>query len=107
MSNTLQVRRGANASLPALNAGEFGFSTDTHQVYIGDGAANHELLMKDFIAAKGDLIGASANNTPVIVPVGSNEQILIADSTQAAGFKWGTNTGAGVNFATAAVLGTL
>ena len=41
--NTIQVRRGANASLPTLNAGEFGFSTDTHQVYIGDGAANHEL----------------------------------------------------------------
>lgn len=44
MSNTLQVRRGANASLPTLNAGELGFSTDTHQVYIGDGATNHELL---------------------------------------------------------------
>jgi len=44
MPNTIQVRRGANASLPTLNAGEFGFSTDTHQVYIGDGAANHELV---------------------------------------------------------------
>ena len=44
MANTVQVRRGANASLPTLNAGEFGFSTDTHQIYIGDGAANHELL---------------------------------------------------------------
>ena len=41
--NTIQVRRGANASLPPLNAGEFGFSTDTHQVYIGDGAVNHEI----------------------------------------------------------------
>ena len=41
--NTIQVRRGANASLPTLNAGEFGFSTDTHQVYIGDGATNHEI----------------------------------------------------------------
>ena len=43
MSNTIQIRRGANASLPTLNAGEFGFSTDSKQVYIGDGAANHEL----------------------------------------------------------------
>ena len=43
MANTIQVRRGANASLPTLNAGEFGFSTDTYQTYIGDGAANHEL----------------------------------------------------------------
>lgn len=43
MANTIQVRRGANASLPTLNAAELGFSTDTHQVYIGDGAANHEI----------------------------------------------------------------
>ena len=44
MANTIQMRRGANASLPVLNAGEFGFSTDTKQIYIGDGAANHELV---------------------------------------------------------------
>ena len=43
MSNTIQVKRGANASLSTLNSGEFGFSTDSHQVYIGDGATNHEL----------------------------------------------------------------
>ncbi len=43
MANTIQVRRGANASLPTLNAGEFGFSTDTKQLYIGDGATNYEL----------------------------------------------------------------
>jgi hypothetical protein len=43
MANTIQVRRGPNASLPTLNAGELGFSTDTHQVYIGDGVNNHEL----------------------------------------------------------------
>jgi len=43
MSNIIQIRRGANASLPTLSAGEFGFSTDTHQIYIGDGATNYEL----------------------------------------------------------------
>ena len=46
MANTIQVKRGADASLPTLNAGEFGFSTDTHQTYIGDGAVNHELTSK-------------------------------------------------------------
>lgn len=43
MANTIQVKRGANASLPTLNAGELGFSTDTYQTYIGDGTSNHEL----------------------------------------------------------------
>ena len=52
MSNTLQIRRGANASLPTLAAGEFGFSTDTHQIYIGDGAANHELARVSHTSSK-------------------------------------------------------
>ena len=52
MSNTLQIRRGANASLPTLNAGEFGFSTDTHQIYIGDSAANHELAKVSHTSSK-------------------------------------------------------
>ena len=56
MSNTIQVKRGANASLPTLNAGEFGFSTDTYQVYIGDGVDNHELtLVSKLTTTSGDL----------------------------------------------------
>ena len=45
MSNTIQVRRGAQASLPVLAAGRFGFTTDEYRLYIGDGAANHEVAM--------------------------------------------------------------
>lgn len=56
MSNTIQVKRGSNASLPTLNAGEFGFSTDTHQVYVGDGATNHEIaLVSKLTTTSGDL----------------------------------------------------
>lgn len=51
MANTIQVRRGANASLPTLSAGEFGFSTDTKQIYIGDGAGNHELARSKLASA--------------------------------------------------------
>ena len=47
MANTLQVKRGAKASLPTLDAGEFGFSTDTYEIFIGDGVANHQLLLYD------------------------------------------------------------
>jgi hypothetical protein len=63
MSNTIQVKRGAKASLPTLNAGEFGFSTDTHETFIGDGAANHQILLFDTFNATSFLY-ATSDNTP-------------------------------------------
>jgi hypothetical protein len=45
MSNIVKFNRGPVASLPTLNAGEPAFTTDTHKVYVGDGATNHLLAM--------------------------------------------------------------
>jgi hypothetical protein len=42
--------------------------------------------------AKGDLLGASAADTPVRVPVGSNGQFLRANSATATGVEWDTVT---------------
>lgn len=49
MAVTIQIKRGAFASLPTLAAGEPGFCTDTYQVFIGDGASNHELALKTYV----------------------------------------------------------
>jgi hypothetical protein len=38
--------------------------------------------------AKGDLLGASAENTPARLGVGANGTVLTADSTEATGLKW-------------------
>ena len=46
MTNIIQIRRGLNANLPTLRPGELGFSTDTHQLHIGDGTNNHEVMMR-------------------------------------------------------------
>jgi hypothetical protein len=43
---------------------------------------------------KGDII-ANSGTTNIRVPVGTDGQILIADSTQTSGVKWGSVTGAG------------
>ena len=78
MSNTLQIKRGANASLPTLAAGEFGFSTDTKQIYIGDGSNNHELATVTYVdnhvtSAVDPIIGAVPIETSGDLTVVSNE----------------------------------
>ena len=45
-------------------------------------------VYKSDFNAKGDLLSATADNTPVILPVGANGQSLVADSTTASGLKW-------------------
>ena len=63
------------------------------------GSAHTDFIAKAFVDAKGDLISASADNTPAIVTAGANDTILMADSAQSAGLKW-------VAAATPAAVGT-
>ncbi len=45
--------------------------------------------------AKGDLLTATANDTPARLAVGTNDQILVADSTASTGLKWATPASGG------------
>lgn len=46
-------------------------------------------------AAKGDLLAGTGNNAAAILTVGSNDQVLTADSAQATGLKWATPSAVG------------
>jgi len=47
-------------------------------------------IQNAIVDAKGDLIAATAADTPARLAVGTNGQVLIADSTASTGLKWGT-----------------
>jgi hypothetical protein len=51
-------------------------------------------IQNAIVDAKGDLIGATAADTPARLAVGTNGQVLTADSTAATGLAWTTVSGA-------------
>ncbi len=82
MSNIIKFIRGAEADIPVLNQGEPAFTTDTHKVFVGDGAANHPLMMADAPELEGELdCGAHS--------VGFTIQTLTGDGTDEIDWKIG------------------
>ena len=74
MANDIQHRRGTAAELASMGnllAGEFGFSEDTKQLHIGDGSANHELLMFEKFLANSMMIATTAK-TPVATEIAAS-----------------------------------
>jgi hypothetical protein len=54
-------------------------------------------IQNSIVNAKGDLIGASANDTPAILSVGANGETLVADSSTSVGLSYQANWAAGKN----------
>jgi hypothetical protein len=53
-------------------------------------------IQNAIVDAKGDLIGATAADTPARLAVGTNGQVLTADSAESTGMKWATPTSGGM-----------
>ncbi len=68
-----------------------GFGVDRSSVASGSGASASS-IPESIIDAKGDLIAGASADTPTKVPVGTNEQRLVADSTQGGGLAWKSDT---------------
>ena len=61
--------------------------TDTW-VPIGVGAHTHAYIPNTLVDAKGDIVVASASDTPAILSKGSDGTVLVSDSTTSTGLAW-------------------
>lgn len=80
-SNGATVKHGVSArDFDETNSHVNDNSTDVHTQYV----------TKALVDAKGDLVTATADNTPARLAVGANDTILTADSSTATGLRWGS-----------------
>jgi hypothetical protein len=68
-------------------------NTDMDFTWVAQDDSN--AIQNAIVDAKGDLIAATAADTPARLAVGTNGQILTVDSTAATGMKWATPAGGG------------
>lgn len=82
----LDGKQAANANVSTTELGYLDGVTSAIQTQIDNKISN------SLVDAKGDLIAATANDTVSRLAVGTDGQILTADSTAATGLKWATAT---------------
>lgn len=73
----------------------------------GTTAADVAAIPATLVNAKGDLVTATADDTPARLAAGTNGQMLVADSTTATGLAWVTRRRAGYGYATSGNVETL
>ncbi len=64
------------------------FDGTTGKLIKDGGSLLTDLIAKSLVTTKGDIIAATAANTPARLGVGSNGDVLTADSGEATGVKW-------------------
>ena len=88
-ASLVDLKGGTSGQVLAKNSG-----TDMDFVWVAQDDSN--AIQNAIVDAKGDLIGATAADTPARLAVGTDGQILTADSTAATGLKWATASGGGM-----------
>jgi hypothetical protein len=106
MQQTVMVFDDAAARTTALSGvvaeGMLSYLKDTNAVEVYDGANwvasdDPNAIQNTIVAAKGDIIGASANDVPAVTSVGADGTTLVADSAATTGLRWEGNYAAGKN----------
>ena len=87
-ASLVDLKGGTSGQVLAKNSG-----TDMDFIWVAQDDSN--AIQNAIVDAKGDLIGATAADTPARLAVGTNGQVLTADSTAATGLNWATPAGGG------------
>lgn len=69
---------------------------DIIEVFANELVPLTDAISKGQFTAKGALLSATAASTPGVLTVGSNDQVLTADSTTSTGLKWATPSAGGM-----------
>jgi hypothetical protein len=85
-ASLLDLKGGTSGQVLAKNS-----NTDMDFVWVTTDDTN--AIQNAIVDAKGDLIAATAADTPARLAVGTNGQVLTVDSTQATGLKWAAAAG--------------
>jgi len=80
----------ANMNMPSQNNTNWYSSVDANWTSI-----ETNLIDRNLLTGKGDLLAATASDAIARVGVGADGQVLVADSTQTPGVKWGDGNSAG------------
>jgi MinD-like ATPase involved in chromosome partitioning or flagellar assembly len=87
-ASLLDLKGGTSGQVLAKNSG-----TDMDFIWVAQDDSN--AIQNAIVDAKGDLIAATAADTPARLGVGANGTVLTADSAEATGLKWATPAGGG------------
>lgn len=108
---TRTIGVGAGTDVPTRADGDTRWSAATHSHaqadvtgLVADLAAK---VPNSLVDAKGDILTATADNTPARLAVGTDSHVLTADSTQSTGLKWAAASGSGIPASTVDAKGDL
>jgi len=99
-AGTTAIAHSAGASVKHV------FTGDDATFFTAGVATANAAIPKSLVTAKGDVVGATASGVPDNLAVGTNGQVLTADSTASMGITWSTPAVATLNLTLNAQTGT-